>query len=229
MFVHSPIALSYGEMICETLPSGRTYTTPEGKKYPSITTVLNILGEEFFAQWTKSVGEENAERIKRTAAKRGDSTHTIVEKYLSNQIPQAKDYMPNAWVSFQSVKKVLDKRLGKIFLQEKPLYSNHLGVAGRVDLIAEFDGVRSIVDIKTSSRMKTAEDIEAYFMQECAYSIMFEERTGLPITKLVTLMAVDHRPDPLVFVQHRDDWVNPLLETLRRYKESRQSGNPQKP
>jgi len=222
MFLHEPVALPYGEMICETLTTGRTYITPEGKKYSSITTVLNILHEDFFAQWAQSVGEENAERTKRVAGKRGDSTHTIVEKYLSNKNPTAKDYMPNAWASFSAVKKVLDKRLGKIFLQEKPLYSDHLKVAGRVDLVAQFDGVRAIVDIKTSSRMKTAEDIEAYFMQECAYSIMFEERTGLPITKLVTIMAVDHRPDPLVFVQHRDDWAEPLIETLRKYQ-NRQS------
>ena len=43
MFIHEPVDLKYGDLVCETLSSGRTYLTPEGKKYPSITTVLGIL------------------------------------------------------------------------------------------------------------------------------------------------------------------------------------------
>jgi len=224
-FIHEAVDLKYGELHCETLPTGRTYVTPEGRKYPSITTVLSILNEDFIREWRHSVGEKEANRVSRVASKRGDRAHAIVEKYLSNENPKATDYMPNAWSSFLSVKKVLDKRLGAIYLQERPLYSDHLQVAGRVDLVAQFDGKRSIVDIKTSSRMKTEEDVHNYFMQESAYAIMFEERTGLPITQLVTLMAVDYMPDPLVFITHRDKWVNPLRETIREYQRRRLFGH----
>lgn len=225
MFTHEPVELKYGSLVCETLPTGRTYVTPEGRKYPSITTVLNILNEDFVREWRKNVGEEEANRVSRVAGKRGDSTHTIVERYLSNENPKATDYMPNAWGSFLSVRKALDKRLGKIYLQEKPLYSDHLQVAGRVDLVADFDGKRSIVDIKTSNRVKSEEDIENYFMQESGYAIMFEERTGIPITQLVTVMAVDHMAEPLVFIQHRDQWVKPLRETIREYQRRRLFGH----
>ena len=47
---------------------------------------------------------------------------------------------------------ILDDRIGRVFAQEAALYSNHLGVAGRVDCVAEFDGNASID--KTSRKKK---------------------------------------------------------------------------
>ena len=41
---------------------------------------------------------------------------------------------------------------------------------------------------------------------------MWEERTGQPITQLVTIIAVDDH-EPQVFVEHRDNWVNQLKDT----------------
>ena len=112
----------------------------------------------------------------------------------------------------------------KIILQEAQLYSDHLQVAGRVDLIAEFDGKLSILDVKTSTRVKTKDDIHHYFMQEAAYAIMFEERTGIPITQLVTLMTVDFAP-PIVFKEHRDNWTAKLWETIKEHRRQKMFGH----
>ena len=98
------------------------------------------------------------------------------------------------------------------------MYSNHLGVAGRVDCVADFDGKRSIIDFKTSMKTKKLDWIKNYFMQESAYAIMWEERTGQPITQLVTIISVDNA-DPQVFVEHRDNWVRPLRDTIKQYEE----------
>jgi len=54
-------------------------------------------------------------------------------------------------------------------------------------------------------------------MQESAYAIMWEERTGMPITQLVTIIAVDDE-EPQVFVEHRDNWDKKLVETINLYK-----------
>ena len=54
-------------------------------------------------------------------------------------------------------------------------------------------------------------------MQESTYAIMFEERTGIPITQLVTLIAVDDE-QPQVFIEHRDNWTKPLIETIEKYE-----------
>jgi genome maintenance exonuclease 1 len=126
--------------------------------------------------------------------------------------------MPHVKSMFNSVKDVIDTRVGKVYLQEVPLYSDHLRIAGRVDLIAEFDGVLSIIDFKTSSRRKTEDDIKDYFEQEAAYAIMFEERTNIPIVNLVTIMAVENDNQPLVFKEHRDNHASDLIKKIRLYE-----------
>jgi genome maintenance exonuclease 1 len=112
---------------------------------------------------------------------------------------------------------VLEQRIGRVLAQEVPLYSNHLGLAGRVDCVAEFDGRLSIVDFKTSSKPKNKEWIHNYFMQEAAYAIMFEERTGTPIVDLVTIIVNDLDDEPQVFQEKRDRWIDPLFDTIEQY------------
>ena len=223
-FTHNPVALKYGDLICETTEKGRVYVTPEGKKYPSITTVLSILGEDHIREWRQRVGAEEANKVARRAAGRGTHVHSYVEKLLKNETLDISKLMPNIQASFRSLIPVLETRVDNIRLQEKPLYSDHLGLGGRVDLIAEYDGVLSIIDIKTSNRVKKAEDIEAYFIQESAYAIMFEERTGIPITSLVTIMAVDSST-PIIFREHRDNWTKKLLDVIKEHRRRRLFGH----
>ena len=59
-------------------------------------------------------------------------------------------------------------------------------------------------------------------MQESAYAIMWEERTQMPITQLVTLIAVDGR-DPIVYIEHRDNWVTPLKSVIAQWNEENTS------
>ena len=128
--------------------------------------------------------------------------------------------MPHILFMWKPLKKVLDEHLGTIVLQECPLYSHYLKLAGRVDLVAEFDGKLSIVDFKTSRRIKTRDEISSYFMQAAAYSIMFEERTGTPITQLVIAMTVENESEPLLFVEKRDDWAPFLLDKRDKFYKS---------
>lgn len=216
-FEHAPVDLGYNDLIAETATTGRVYNIPSGKQYPSITTVLSILSEDSIRAWRKRVGEEEANRISTRASRRGTAVHLIAEKYINNEIDYKKGFTPDILESFRSIKPILDERIGKVYGQELPLYSDYLGVAGRVDCIAQFDGVPSIIDFKTSRRLKTHDDIHSYFMQETAYAIMWEERTKRPIVNLVTIIAVDDN-EPLVFKEHRDNWVKPLVETINEYK-----------
>lgn len=216
MFEHVSVELS--EMNAVTTESGRKYTTPEGVNLPSITTVLSILSRDSIAKWRKRVGEAEANRISHRASTRGTSVHEICEKYVNNDPNFKEGYTPDIIGSFLDLKPILDERLTKVFAQEAPLYSNHLGVAGRVDCVGIFDGKPSIIDYKTSMKPKRLDWIKNYFMQEAAYAIMWEERTGQPITQLVTIISVDNS-EPQVFIEHRDNWVRPLLETIAQYNE----------
>ena len=215
-FEHVDVELK--EMVAETTESGRVYKTPEGIGLPSITTVLSILSRDSIAKWRARVGEAEANKISHRASTRGTAVHEIIEKYIDNDENYKDGYTPDIIESFNVMKPVLDGLIGRVYAQEAPLYSNHLGVAGRVDCVAEFDGKLSIIDFKTSLKPKRLEWIKNYFMQESAYAIMWEERTGMPITQLVTIISVDNA-EPQVFIEHRDNWVRPLRETIAQYNE----------
>lgn len=221
IFVHDPVDLEYDNLKDCTGPSGRTYVTPEGKKYPSITTVLGVRSKDAILEWRRRVGEEEANRVSRHAATRGTALHTVAENYINNDVEYfPANTMPHVRALFKSIKPIIDKYVGRVVLQEKPLYSDHLGIAGRVDLVAEFNGKLSIVDFKTSKRRKTRDEIKNYFAQATAYAIMFEERTGIPVPQLVIIMAIDDDPKPIVFVEKRNSWVEELREAIREYNKS---------
>lgn len=215
VFNHVSIDLGYVDLDCQTLPTGRTYLTPQGKRYPSITTVLGIQPSEHLDEWRKRVGDVEANAVGRRAAARGEALHTAVERHVKNE--QNQKMMPNIQLLFNSIRPVIDADVDDIMLQEQSLYSDHLQIAGRVDLVAKFRRKRSIIDIKSSARIKTKEDIISYFIQEAAYAIMVEERTGLAVEQLVTVMAVDFSP-PLVFIEKRDNWTKQLLALRAEYR-----------
>ena len=216
MFEHVPTELN--EMNAVTTEKGRRYRTPEGVDLPSITTVLSILSRDSIMKWRRRVGAAEANRISHRASTRGTAVHAIIEKYINNEENFKDGYTPDIISSFLDLKPILDDRIGRVFAQEAPLYSNHLGVAGRVDCVAEFDGKLSIIDFKTSMRPKRYDYVTNYFMQEAAYAVMWEERTDRPISQLVTIISVDNN-EPQVFIEHRDNWIRPLRETIAKYSE----------
>jgi genome maintenance exonuclease 1 len=99
---------------------------------------------------------------------------------------------------------------------EGQLWSHDLEVAGTVDLVAEFDGEMAIIDWKTSNWPKKRNQIHSYFMQESAYAVMFEERTGIPVTRLVTLVA--NKDGYQMFVEERDDWIDGFRDLRNQYE-----------
>jgi len=195
-------------------PAGRVYQTPSGRAYPSVTAVTGLHGKDAIMAWRKRVGEEEANRVSRRATTRGTRVHTLCEDYISNKPVTADLFDQEAW---QSLVPELDK-INNIHCLETQLYSDHLEVAGTVDCIAEYNGKVSVIDFKTSKRVKKKSDIHSYFMQTSAYAVMFEERTGIPVSRLVILMTVDDEPEASVFVEKRDDWIDQFIDLREAYK-----------
>jgi len=213
-FIHETVHLDYEDLMAETTSRGRIYSTPDGTQYPSITTVLSILNEESLAAWRKRVGDAEANKIGNRAAARGTQVHNIIEKYLLNE--DITDFLPHVRQSLASLRPLLDEHITTIYGLEVPLYSRYLGLAGRCDCIALFDGVPSIIDFKTSRRPKKHDKIPNYFAQMAGYAVMWEERTGQPITNTVIIMDVDDN-EPLVFKEHRDNYTKLLIDTKKEY------------
>lgn len=224
VFEHVGINLGYDDLECETSTSGRQYKTPDGKKYPSITTVLGILSEDGIREWRARVGEEEANKISHRAATRGTAVHSIIEDYINNVDGITKKYMPNIIQDFKRVQNVLDERIGRVYAQEVPLYSDKLGLAGRVDCVAEFDGQLSIIDFKTSRKAKKREYIESYFIQESFYAAAWYELTGDPIKQIVTIISCD-TGEAQVFVEEPYKYLPKLIEVRKEYERRRLFGH----
>ena len=202
----------------KTFPDGkRYYVTPSGNKLPSVTTVIGAQKKEEILKWRKKVGEEAANKISKEASSRGTNVHTLCERYLNND--KLGNIMPDAKEMFHSLVPLLDK-IDNIHYQEQALWSEQLGLAGRVDCIAEYDGVLSVIDFKTSKRIKTRDKILDYFWQECAYALMYEELIGTPINQLVTIMAVDNE-QPLLFIEKTEDHIEGLVKAIQFYGEQK--------
>jgi genome maintenance exonuclease 1 len=193
----------------------RVYVNASGVAYPSATTVLSVLSRDGIAKWRARVGVEEADKISKKASTRGTKIHSLTETYLKNEdLEEAYTNTKASLLDIEMFKKfnpVLDS-IGDIHCQELALYSDHLRMAGRVDCIAEYNGMRAVIDFKTSSKPKKKEHISSYFMQTAAYAIMYEERTGIPVPWLVVLIAVEG-DEPQVFIEKRDNWAKELIRT----------------
>lgn len=218
MFNHVNWEHKLPELECETLPTGRTYKTPEGKRYPSVTTVLGDESKAGIIAWRKRIGEEEANKISTQAGTRGTAVHTLAENYINNDPNWAKGAMPSNLFAFNQIKPILDSNMDNVYAQEVPLYSDRLQVAGRVDLIADWVDQLSIVDFKTSRKPKKEEYIQNYFMQASFYAAAFYEMTGIPIKRSVILIAVDGE-DPQVFVKKTGDYLQDFIAVRKRYRE----------
>ena len=192
----------------------RFYPIPGADKYyPSVTSVTSFKNAQFFAEWRRRIGETEANRITARATQRGTAFHSMAEDHFRGTLDVNK-YLENNPLSvrmFQSAKTTLN-RINNIHCLETFLYSHYLGLAGRVDCIAEFDGELAVVDFKTSTKEKSEEHIEHYFVQETAYAAMFLERTGIEVKKIVTLIAVEDGSIQVFEKYNLDDYLQ-LLKT----------------
>jgi hypothetical protein len=210
-FIHHDFA----KLERDTAADGRrVYKTPEGKLYPSVTSVTGITSTFNKSAWIQRVGVDEANRITQRALDRGTRVHSLCENYLLGNELQIDMFDIEMWTT---MRKLVD-RIDNIHCLETSLYSNFLQTAGTVDCIGEFDGKLSVIDFKTSSRVKHRDDIHNYFEQTAAYAVMFEELTGIPIGRLVILMAIDD-DEPKVFVENRDAWIAGFRRSRMMYRQ----------
>ena len=139
---------------------------------------------------------------------------TAYENYLNNEL-SFDEYTPDNVVMFKTIQPILDE-IELVYGQERALFSNHLRTAGRVDCIGKFRGKNHIIDFKTSSKPKKEEWIDNYFMQCSAYSVMWEEMSGIPIPYIAIIIAVADEV-PQVFIEHRDNWIDKFIELRNNY------------
>lgn len=201
-----------------TTVNGKRHYISNGKKYPSVTTVLDYCSDKTaLMEWRKRVGAEEAERISSRARNRGTAMHSLCEKLVLNHSFDFEEEMPTTVMMYKQLEKILKKNVDNIKCVEECLVSHHLGVAGRVDLIASYDDEVSIIDFKTSTKLKKKDHITNYFQQASLYSYMFWEMTGILAKKIVILIAVESETEPQIFVESTKKYVKDATEMVKRY------------
>lgn len=184
---------NYPDLIRENLNGRRYYTTEDGLKLPSVTTILSETADKTaIINWRKRIGEKKANEITAEAAGRGTSLHTFVEHFLLGlPEPEGNNYihvkgrrMANILIS-QGLNKLNEAWGMEIKLFYPELY------AGSTDLVGLYNGIPSIIDFKTARRKKKPEWIEDYFIQTCAYAMAHDHIYETKITQGVILLVTD--------------------------------------
>ena len=220
MFNHVPVKLP--KLTATNKDGVRLYETPEGDLYPSITTVLSIRKKEGLFESRKKVGNEVANYVAGKAARRGTKVHQMCEDYLNNMqsnFPDKfdehkKDFLP--WCLFKQLREKVLHNIDNIYVQEASLYSDKYKLAGRVDCISQYKGVPSVIDFKTSTKERSDDWNENYYIQGTAYSEMFHERTGISTSQVVILVITE---DGTVqeFIKNKYDYLDDLSEAIEEW------------
>ena len=220
-FTHKAVKLP--NLVTTTLNKKRFYCTPKGAMLPSITTVLSIRKKEGLIEWRKRVGDDVANYISGNAVRRGIKIHEMCEDYLNNMYEDAlfETYEKEHFLYWCLFKQLRDQALcdiDNIYAQEVGLYSDKYKVAGRVDCIAEYNGVLSVIDFKTSTKERTDDWNENYYIQGAAYAEMFEERTEIKVNQIVILVVTE---DGTVqkFVKNKYPFLELLVESVTKWEE----------
>ena len=194
----------------------RLYNLPNGEWVPSITSVTSFYNRQIFVDWRKRVGIEEANRITKKATTRGTDFHEAAQAYLENRDLVWEDYLPATRFMFHHATPYLDK-INNIHAIERTLYSEYLGLAGRVDCIAEYEGELAVIDFKTSEKIKPEKWLENYFVQETFYAAAYYELTGIPVKKLITLMVTPGGEVKVFDKRNKGDYIKLLVRYIKEF------------
>lgn len=215
--------------------------------FPSVTTVTSLLPNPKLEEFKRNVGLKESEEIARKAAERGTVMHLLLEDFIveynkthnkSLSLQNVQDCSPVKFkelgVSHESISK--GRKLFYNFYQsnqfledfkfisgvEEPLFSLTHGYAGTCDC-SYFTGNSIVIrDYKSSSREKSRDEIEAYFMQVAAYMVAYEEMYDLEVAK-GQVMISNEKTGLHIFEINREEkdiYFENFLQLLKQFNES---------
>jgi len=224
---------------------GRCYVDGEGKEYPGVTSILNILDKNLGWWQMNEMGKAvitkthdalrgkrllNMEEIVKEAKKAADEyrdmkgaqgtrIHKIIEKRLNNEDisdPRQKDAKLSA-IMFQIEKWINDNKIEPV-LVEAYLLSREHGYAGAVDLVARHDSPKHGKQLILVD-MKTGRSLQQeHTWQMAAYAKAYEEMYSEPID-MAFILHVDYENQIVKEERHlhKKDIPNEFNNFLRVY------------
>ncbi len=176
-----------------SLIEGNRHYDVSNEILPSVTTILQATQSEekkaSLARWRNKVGENEAERIKNEAAKRGTAMHEYLEYYVRQE--KLLDLSNEGQAAGSMARAIIDQGLSgmeEIWGSEVTLFYPGL-YAGQTDLCGIFTGRESIIDFKQTNKPKKREWVEDYFLQLAAYAMAHDVIYNTCIDQGVILMC----------------------------------------
>ena len=195
------VRFNYATMTRETVNGQRLYATHDGKKLPSVTTILDRTkpAEKRLAleNWKRRVGHERAQQITTEAANRGTRMHTYLEHWIINGTHRERGSNPFSWASHAMADTVICEglcRVNEFWGTEVPLYFPSI-YAGTTDCVGIHEGQAAIMDFKQTNKPKREEWIDDYKLQLAAYAEAHNEIYKTDICRGVILMCVKPAED----------------------------------
>jgi len=179
------------------------------RRFPSITTVLNYMEDGAALEaWRRRVGEEEAERVRATAARIGDAVHQYASEYCltgdcGTDLRDGKE-ADSVRAHTNRIRRAVSAHMEEFYASEMRLISHTLGAAGTVDLVCKWrmrgeeEGKLAIVDFKTKSKPMHPNALDRYYLQAGFYAYCWKEHFG-------------HTPNRLVIVESVADSANATI------------------
>lgn len=210
-------------------PEGRRYSTPDGEKLPSVTTILDATKSEeskkALFEWRKRVGEKQAQAITTEAAGRGTRMHKWIENYILTGSIGEPGTNPYSIQSHNMAKNIIEsglKNCSEFWGTEVSLYFPKV-YAGTTDLVGIHQGQEAIMDHKQTNKPKKREWITDYFVQLAAYAAAHNEVYNTKINKGVIFMcSADNNYQEFIiegkeFDSYTDIWFRRVEEYYRQF------------
>ena len=160
---------------------------------PSVTTIISATQSDekkaSLANWRQKVGENEAEKIKNTAAARGTLMHSFLEYYVRGD--KLLDLSDEGQVASGMGQVIIDQgfsELKEIWGSEVTLFYPGL-YAGSTDLCGIYSEHESIIDFKQTNKPKRKEWIDDYFVQLGAYAMAHDVIYNTCVDQGVILMC----------------------------------------
>jgi genome maintenance exonuclease 1 len=204
-------------------PTGRHYPTPSGL-LASVTTVIKATRNkedcDRLIKWQNKLDKKHglgtAETERDSAADRGDIIHDAIAVSLFDLYDPMTLITPELKPHWEAVQPIL-RAIKNPQVYEHIVYHESLKYAGTLDLICDWGGKKTIVDWKTTRRVKKEKWMSEAQMQVAAYKGAYEAMNDIDVLQSLIVVISPGRVQQFLYdsvesQSHWEAWLKKLEE-----------------
>ena len=150
-----------------------------GEKLPSVTQILSMIAKPQLMYWYGKHGNDTCKKILEESGDFGSKVHSLIEQTIKGQKVTLNGKFTDIIENFKIITS------GWEFVEfEKILINEKCGYGGTADAIVQIDGIKALVDFKTSSAIYPEHYLQVAAYMEClpecthAYIVHLDKETN---------------------------------------------------